>query len=218
MLIDRDGLPFVGLAAIPGGVALAARRPRLALALAVLPVAIAAFFRDPDRTPDREGPVGDDLVLSPADGKVMHVGEPQEGVAPDGTWQQVAIFLSLADVHINRSPYGGRVTSVTYRPGRFLAAFRAESALENERSEITVEREVAGGPRRIVYRQIVGLLARRVVTRVRPGDDVPTGARIGLMKFGSRMDVFVPPEVSLEVVVGQRVRAGETVLGHWRAS
>ena len=130
----------------------------------------------------------------------------------------VVLFLSLADVHINRSPYGGRVTSVTYRPGRFLAAFRAESALENERSEITVEREVAGGPRRIVYRQIVGLLARRVVTRVRPGDDVPTGARIGLMKFGSRMDVFVPPEVSLEVVVGQRVRAGETVLGHWRAS
>ena len=113
------------------------------------------------------------------------------------------------------APYGGTVTEVTYRPGRFLAAFTAESALENERSEITVERTVDGVTRRVVFRQIVGLLARRVVTRVAPGDEIATGERIGLMKFGSRMDVFVPPEVELTVVEGQKVQAGVTLLGRW---
>ena len=215
MHIDRDGLPFIAIASAPAVVAAATRRRTLALVLLALPAGITAFFRDPDRAPDAGGEVDADLVLSPADGKVMHVGVPQEGVAPDGDWQQVAIFLSVADVHINRSPYGGRVTEVTYRPGRFLAAFKAESAHQNERSEITVEREVRGEVRRIVYRQIVGMLARRVVTRVHPGDEVATGARIGLMKFGSRMDVFVPPEVALAVQVGDRVRAGETVIGRW---
>lgn len=215
--LDPDGHPFIAAAALPAGLAALTGHRRLAALLLALPVAVAAFFRDPDRGPDDGTPVPDDLLVSPADGKVMHVGVPQEGVAPEGDWQQVAIFLSLADVHINRAPYGGRVTEVTYRPGRFLAAFTAESALENERSEITVERTVHGVTRRIVFRQIVGLLARRVVTRVAPGDEIATGERIGLMKFGSRMDVFVPPEVELTVVEGQKVQAGVTLLGRWPA-
>jgi phosphatidylserine decarboxylase len=181
----------------------------------MLPVAVAAFFRDPDRGPDRD-PVGDDVVLAPADGKVMYAGPAQAGVAPEGEWLQVSIFLSVLDVHINRAPYGGRVTDVTYRPGRWLAAYRAESATENERSEITVEREVDGAPRKVVFRQIVGVLARRVVTRAAPGDLLATGQRIGLMKFGSRMDVFVPTDASLEVSEGVRTTAGETVLARWQ--
>jgi phosphatidylserine decarboxylase len=210
--LDSDGHPFIAAAAVPAGLAALAGQRRLVAGLLVLPLAVAAFFRDPDRGPDDGTPVPDDLLVSPADGKVMHVGVPQEGVAPDGEWQQVAIFLSLADVHINRAPYGGRVTEVTYRPGRFLAAFKAESALENERSEITVERTVHGITRRIVFRQIVGLLARRVVTRVAPGDEIATGERIGLMKFGSRMDVFLPARAEILVHVGPHVVAGETVL------
>ena len=160
----------------------------------------------------------DDEVRSPADGKVMYAGPGQPDVAPDGAWQQVSIFLSAFDVHINRAPYGGRVTEVAYRPGKWLAAYKHESAYLNERSDITVERVVDGQVRRVHFRQIVGLMARRVVTRICVGDDIATGARIGLMKFGSRMDVFVPPEVDLSVAAGDRVVAGESVIGRWRSA
>lgn len=213
--VDRAGAPATALAAIPSAVAALTGRRRTAAALLALPVAIAAFFRDPERAPDR-APVADDVVLSPADGKVMYAGPGQVDVAPEGDWQQVSIFLSAFDVHINRAPYGGRITDVTYRPGRWLAAYKHESAYLNERSDITVEREVDGQVRRVIYRQIVGLMARRVVTRVKPGDVTVTGERIGLMKFGSRMDVFVPADVVLEIEPGARVVAGETVLGRWR--
>lgn len=216
MKLDRDGSPFIALAALPAAAALVARRPRIAAGLGTLPVAVAAFFRDPDRSPDLGPEVDPDTVLSPADGKVMYVGPADPSATPPGDWQQVVIFLSVADVHINRSPYAGVVQDVTYRPGRFLAAFTPESGSENERSEITVLRTLADGTERtVVFRQIVGMLARRVVTRVRPGDTVGTGERIGLMKFGSRMDVFLPHEVEVLVAEGDRVRAGETVIGRW---
>lgn len=215
MQLDPDGRPFIALAAVPAAAALVARRRGLAAGLAVLPVAIGAFFRDPPRRPDTEPVADPDLVLAPADGKVMHAGVPEPGVAPDGDWQQISIFLSVADVHINRSPYGGRIAAVTYRPGRFLTAFSPASALENERSELTLVAEVDGQERTVVFRQVVGLLARRVVTRVSPGDHVAAGQRIGLMKFGSRMDVFVPPGVELLVAKGDRTVAGETPLARW---
>jgi phosphatidylserine decarboxylase len=146
----------------------------------------------------------------------MHAGPGQPGVAPSGDWQQVSIFLSVFDVHINRAPYGGTVMDVTHRPGKWRAAYRFESATENERSDITVERRIGGQTRTVVFRQIVGAVARRVDTRIAPGDDIATGQRIGLMKFGSRMDVFVPPEVELAVAKDDRTVAGETVLGRWQ--
>jgi phosphatidylserine decarboxylase len=145
----------------------------------------------------------------------MHVGDAQVDVAPPGDWQQISIFLSLWDVHINRTPAAGRVVAVTHRPGRYLAAFRAASAQENERSEITVESDVGEERRTVVFRQIVGVAARRVVTRVAVGDTIEAGERIGLMRFGSRMDVFVPRHVVIEVAAGDRTRAGETVLARW---
>ena len=212
--IDREAAPATAVAAAPAALALLLGRPRTATALGVLPVAVAAFFRDPERAPDRRRAPVDD-VLSPADGKVMHAGPGQEGVAPEGEWQQVSIFLSAFDVHINRAPYGGRVTEVVERPGRWLAAYRHESAHLNERADITVEREVNGELRRVHFRQVVGLMARRVVTRVHVGDELETGARVGLMKFGSRMDVFLPPACDLLVVRGDRVVAGETVVARW---
>lgn len=212
--IDREAAPAVAVSAIPAVLAGLARNAGLAVALGALPVAVALFFRDPERTPDR-ATIPVDEVRSPADGKVMYAGPGQPDVAPEGEWQQVSIFLSAFDVHINRAPYGGRVTQVDYRPGKWLAAYKHESAYLNERSDITVEQEVEGQVRRVHFRQIVGLMARRVVTRVKAGDVLTTGQRVGLMKFGSRMDVFVPLDATLTVARGDRVVAGESVLARW---
>lgn len=218
MQIDPAAKPFTAMTAVPTVLAAVARWPRTTLGFGLLTAAVTLFFRDPDRAPDFVPIADPDVVLAPADGRIMYVGAAQDGVGPAGEWQQVSIFLSLLDVHINRSPYGGRVVGVTHQPGRFLAAYRAASATKNERSEITVERVVDGSVRTVVYRQLVGQLARRVVTRIRPGDEVGTGERMGLMKFGSRMDVFLPTEVALEVSKGGRAVGGETVLGRFPAS
>ena len=153
--IDREAWPAAAVGAVPALVAAAFGRRRTAAALLALPVGIVAFFRDPERRVD-DVTVDDDTVVAPADGKVMHAGPGQPGVAPPGDWQQVSIFLSVFDVHINRAPYGGTVTDLTYRPGRWHAAYKFESATENERSDITVERTVAGQTRTVVFRQIVG--------------------------------------------------------------
>jgi len=204
MMIDRAGLPFIAVPLVAAAFGAALGAGAWSFALLAVAAFMAWFFRDPDR----RVPSGDDLVVAPADGRVTVAGEPEPGVAPPGSWQQASIFLSPLDVHINRVPFGGRVTRVDYRPGRFLAAYRPEAARENERSEVWVERE----GRVVVARQVVGVLARRVVCRLAPGQDVATGARFGLMKFGSRMDVFVPEDAVLGVRVGARVRGGESVL------
>jgi len=218
--IDREAWPAAAAGSLPAFLAAALGRKRAAAVLLALPIGIVAFFRDPDRRIDTTR-VDDDTVVAPADGRVMHAGPGQPGVAPpptaQGDWQQVSIFLSVFDVHINRAPYGGTVTDVSYRPGRWLAAYKFESATQNERSDITVEREVDGRIRTVVFRQIVGAVARRVVTRIEAGDTIATGQRIGLMKFGSRMDVFLPPGVELTVAKGDHTAAGETVLGRWPA-
>jgi phosphatidylserine decarboxylase len=147
-------------------------------------------------------------VLSPADGRVLVAGAATAGAAPPGDWQQISIFLSPMDVHVNRMPVSGRVTRVTLVPGRFLPANHRHATAENERSEIWVDHQ----GQTIVFRQVVGILARRVVCRVAVGTDVQAGDRFGVMKFGSRMDVFLPPSATLAVSVGQRVRGGETVI------
>jgi len=171
--------------------------------LLVLPVAIALFFRDPGRTT----PSGATLVISPADGRVMHAGKARPNEAPEGEWLQVTIFLSVLDVHINRTPVAGRVTRLEYVPGSFRAAFRHDS-FENEHSEIWLDHDGV----EVVTRQVVGLLARRVVCRVRVGEVLASGQRIGLMKFGSRMDVFLPMTAAVVVRAGETVRGGETVI------
>ena len=208
--IDREAWPAAAVGAVPALAAALLGRRRTALALAALPAGIVAFFRDPEREIDST-PADPDVVLSPADGKVMYAGPAQPEVSPPGDWQQVSIFLSVFDVHINRTPYGGTVTDVQYRPGKWHAAYKFESAFENERSDITV----VNGDRTVIFRQIVGLVARRVVTRVKAGDVIRTGERIGLMKFGSRMDVFLPPEVTLRIAEGDRAVGGVSELGRW---
>jgi phosphatidylserine decarboxylase len=220
MRIDPAGWPFITVPLGPAALLAAAgrRRGRWAAApLLALSAYMTLFFRDPERRCDVEAP-GPDDVLSPADGVVMVAGEPQEGVAPkpgpEGDWQQVSVFLSVVDVHVNRSPYHGEVVESSYQKGSFLAAYRKESAHRNERSEIWLR----DGDRTVVFRQIVGVLARRIVTRTGVGHTLATGERMGLMKFGSRMDVFVPRECTLLVSKGQRVRGGETVIARWSAA
>jgi phosphatidylserine decarboxylase len=220
MRIDPAGWPFITGPLAPAALLAAAGRVAgrrwarvAAWPFLGLSAYMALFFRDPDRRCDVE-PVPPDDVLSPADGVVMVAGKPQEGVAPEGDWQQVSVFLSVVDVHVNRSPYRGQVVESNYRKGSFLAAYRKESAHRNERSEIWLRE----GGRTVVFRQIVGVLARRIVTRTGPGDHLETGQRMGLMKFGSRMDVFLPPECTLTVRTGQRVRGGESVIARWPAA
>jgi phosphatidylserine decarboxylase len=223
MRIDPAGWPFITGPLAPAALLAAGGRAtgrRWARAAAWpflgLSAYMALFFRDPDRRCDST-PAGPDEVLSPADGVVMVSGEPQEGVAPEGDWQQVSIFLSVVDVHVNRSPYRGEVVESSYRKGSFLAAYRKESAHRNERSELWLRDSSGPAVRTVVFRQIVGVLARRIVTRTGIGQTLATGERMGLMKFGSRMDVFVPPECEITVTTGQRVRGGETVIARWPA-
>jgi phosphatidylserine decarboxylase len=207
MKIDRAGFPFIAAAVVPAAGLIAARRYGWATSFALLGGFLAYFFRDPDR----QVPSGRDLVVSPADGRVMAAGPAEDGSSPPGRWTQITIFLSPLDVHINRSPVEGRVTRIEYRPGRFLPAYDAR-ANENELNEIWVD---ADGTT-VVFRQVVGILARRIVCRIEEGQCIGLGQRIGLMKFGSRMDVFLPTDVEVEVSVGQTVTAGETILARLR--
>lgn len=204
MRIDPAGLPFIGGAAVLAlGLGL-----WLGWALALPCLALVAFFlfffRDPDRRPSG----GEHVVLSPADGRVLVAGEVIPEAAPSGQWRQVSIFLSPMDVHVNRVPVSGRVTRVNMIPGRFVPAYRHDAGNVNERCEIWIDH--AG--EQIVARQIVGMLARRVVCRLSPGANVKAGDRYGIMKFGSRMDVFLPTSAEICVKVGDLVRGGETAI------
>ena len=200
-MIDRAGWPFIlGALAIAGG--LWWWQGRLwAVPFVVLAAFFVFFFRDPER----RVPTAPHLVVSPADARVMIVGEPGPG-APPGTWQRVSMFLSPMDVHVNRTPVDGRVTRVEYHPGKFLPAYKEEAGTLNEWTEVWIDHQ--GTP--VVLRQIVGILARRIVCRAKPGDVVARGERFGIMKFGSRIDLFLPPSARLLVKVGDRVVGGET--------
>jgi phosphatidylserine decarboxylase len=203
MRIDPAGWPFVGIGVVIAALVAAVAGSTYGVAALVLPAFFLFFFRDPER----HTALGPREVVSPADGKVMVAGAPTGNFDP-AAWQQVTIFLSPMDVHVNRMPLAGRVTSVKYHPGKFLPAYKREAGDLNEHTEVVLDH----GGQTIVVRQIVGILARRIVCRVREGDEVGAGARFGVMKFGSRMDVFVPHGSTLRVQVGDRVSAGVTVI------
>jgi phosphatidylserine decarboxylase len=209
MKIDRAGLPFIAAALVPAAAFALNRRSGWASSFTLLGGFFAYFFRDPDR----QIPQGEGLVVSPADGRVMIAGPSDGRWAPAGEWKQITIFLSPMDVHINRTPVEGRIRRIEYRPGKFLPAYD-EGSNDNELNEIWLDHD----GQTVVVRQVVGILARRIVCRVQEGDVLDRGQRIGLMKFGSRMDVFLPSSAELRVRVGQTVIAGETILAVLRTN
>jgi len=204
MFIDRAGLPFVGAALLVAVGAGFWFGRGWAVPVLILAAFFVFFFRDPNRTV----PIAGNLVVSPADARIMAAGERTWPGAPPGEWQVVSMFLSPLDVHVNRTPVDGTVTRVEYHPGQFLPAYRKEAGQLNEWTEVWFDRP--GGP--IVARQIVGVLARRIVCRLQVGDRVALGQRYGVMKFGSRMDLFLPLSATIRVKVGEKVVAGETTI------
>jgi phosphatidylserine decarboxylase len=162
------------------------------------------FFRDPERA------IPSDLgaVVSPADGRVVVITDEENAGRPG---KRISIFLAIWNVHVNRSPEAGTITQLDYRPGKFLAAMRARASVENEQNVISLS--TAAG--QIVFKQIAGLIARRVVCWKKPGDPVLRGERVGLVRFGSRVDLWVPRDVEILVALGDNVKGGSSVLARW---
>jgi phosphatidylserine decarboxylase len=204
MWIDRAGWPFI-VGALVVAVVVGLWFGRVwSLPFLILAAFFLFFFRDPDRHP----PQGADLVLSPADARIMVAGDLPWPGAPAGQWKTISMFLNPIDVHVNRTPVGGRVTRVEYHPGKFLPAYKKEAGELNEWTEVWFDSP--RGP--VVVRQIVGILARRIVCRVKEGDQVAAGDRFGVMKFGSRIDMFLPVTATILVKAGDKVVGGETTL------
>jgi phosphatidylserine decarboxylase len=169
----------------------------------------AYFFRDPER----QIPGGPEAIVSPADGKVVRVDEVQEKEFLQSTSRRVAIFMNIFNVHVNRSPVAGVVKELQHRPGKYQAAFRQDADLRNEQQAVVL---AGGNPgARILVVQIAGLLARRIIPFVKPGQQLDRGERLGMICFGSRVDVYLPPEAEIQVKVGDRVKAGSSILGRW---
>lgn len=205
MPIAREGWPIIASLLVLGGALVALGQPATGAAFILLGLLSALFFRDPERAiPQDPG-----LVLSPADGRVVRImPAPPDHTLGAGTLQ-ISIFLSIFDVHVNRAPIGGRIAAVNYQAGAFLPAFNHEASVRNEQNSVTIEE----GGTCVVFKQIAGLIARRIVFRKKVGDRVAPGERVGLIKFGSRVDVFLPPRFTVGVKVGDHVHGGSSVLG-----
>jgi phosphatidylserine decarboxylase len=202
----RDGIPFV---LVPLGLALAAFLVGywpVAILFLALAGFMAYFFRDPHRTP----PAEPGIIVAPADGRVTRAGPMTEG--EENSPLIVSIFLSPLDVHINRAPIAGLITDMSYSEGRFLMATNDKASLLNEQNSLTI----AGESLTVGCKQIAGILARRIVCWKKVGDKVSLGERFGMIKFGSRTDLIMPPEIELLVTRGMRVKGGATIIARMR--
>ena len=211
MRFASEGLLFIGIAALvaAGAYAVALNRQSwplwaLAAVLTVMALWVAYFFRDPERTGER----GARLVIAPADGRVVMITEVDEPAFVHGRATRVSIFMSVFNVHVNRYPVDGIVRYVHYNKGKFLNAAAEKSSLENEQMSVGIE----SGSNRVLVRQIAGLLARRIVNYSREGEQVTQGERMGIIKFGSRVDVFLPTAAPIRAKVGDLTAAGSTVI------
>lgn len=177
--------------------------PALSLSLFII-----WFFRDPERVI----PEGDGAIVSPADGKVIIVEEVDEDRFLKSRAMKISIFMNVFNVHVNRAPASGRIVDIFYNPGKFFNASFDKASLLNEQNALLIE---ADNGKRYVANQIAGLIARRIVCRAKPGDALVRGARFGLIRFGSRLDVFLPTDVKVKVKVGEKVSAGSSILANW---
>ena len=216
MSFAREGLVFIGAGIVLAAAALTAAVfwrswPLWLLAFVLIIVAlwVAYFFRDPERTGERGG----GLVIAPADGRVVMNSEVDEPAFLHGKALRISIFMNVFNVHVNRYPVSGVVRFVHYNPGKFLNAATDKSSLENEQMSVGIERTSPGDSSiRVLVRQIAGLVARRIVTYSREGDQVEQGERMGIIRFGSRVDVFLPTSAKPVVKVGETTMAGASVI------
>ena len=214
MIVAREGWPFIaiGFAIALGAAALAwtyATVPlwMLAAGAFVLALWVVYFFRDPERTGQR----GERLVVSPADGRIVQITEVEEADFVHGRALRISVFMNVFNVHVNRYPVSGKVTYVHYNAGKFLNAARDKASLENEQMSVGIET----GHGRVLVRQIAGLIARRIVNYAAVGDQADQGTRMGIIRFGSRVDVFMPPSSKVRARVGDFPIAGVTVLAEF---
>jgi phosphatidylserine decarboxylase len=202
MRIREEALPFAAPPFALAGALLVAQGWVPALFCLLVGAAVCLFFRDPEREP----PADTSLLVSPADGKILFAGDADGKV-------KISVFMSVFNVHVNRAPCPGRVAGIRYNPGKFMAAYADKASLDNEQNRILIE--TSRGLAEVV--QIAGLVARRIVCWVGPGDHVERGGRIGLIRFGSRVDLYLPLGSAQPLVEpGQMVRAGVTPLARWK--
>lgn len=205
--VAREGYPFIFFAGFATLVAAILGFVLAALLLLALTAFVLYFFRDPERV----SPQDEDALVSPADGKVILVERVFDDRFIKEHAYKVSIFMNVFNVHVNRAPFPGRVERIIYSPGAFFSADTERGALQNESCAVVMTTPSA---RRMAVVQVAGLIARRIVCWATPGDDLGRGQRFGLIRFGSRVDLYLPITTQLEVLVGQKVRAGESVLGY----
>lgn len=208
MRVAREGYPLILAVAACGVGALAFGWTLFSIVLFLLALAVAGFFRDPERII----PAGENLILAPADGKVVSISPVTPNGMFAGSVTRISIFLSPLDVHINRTPVAGKISEVRYQRGAFLPAYNEAASERNEQNALKM---VDGAGRSLGVVQIAGVMARRIVCRAKVGDDMGRGDRFGLIMFGSRTDTYLPHGCSVEVGEGQRVRGGETIIGRF---
>lgn len=214
-MVAREGIPFIliGVGVELLALLLLVWRPGAATVIgaavcAVLAIWVVWFFRDPDRT----GPRGAGVIIAPADGRVVQVMEVDEPAFMGGRAMRVAIFMNVFNVHVNRYPVSGTVTYRHYNPGKFINAADDKASLDNEQASVGIE--TLG--RKVLVRQIAGLIARRIITYPKLGDAASQGERFGIIRFGSRVDVYLPIGTDVKVKVGERTSAGSTLLAEFR--
>lgn len=208
MRVAKEGYPIIVFAAALSAAAWAIGWPGPGGVLGVLALGVLAFFRDPERCP----PDGEGLIVAPADGKVVSITKVTRGPLMKKADARVSIFLSPLDVHINRSPIGGKVDDVKHTRGKFIAAYKDEASERNEQNSLRLFDERG---REVEVVQVAGVVARRIICRAQKNDLLSRGARFGLIMFGSRTDLYLPASSRIEVSEGQRVKGGETIVGRF---
>jgi phosphatidylserine decarboxylase len=206
MKFAKEGYSFIGFFAVVTVVLLLLGQEWIVLLPFVLTLFMAYFFRDPER----EIPEGEGLFVAPADGKILVLQTVRESLYLNSEVLQISIFMSPLNVHVNRAPCDGIVEKVIHTPGKFLSAFKPEASVQNENIAMTMSTKYGT----ILVRQIAGFIARRAVCRVAAGEALRRGGRYGVIKFSSRVDIFLPPATIPKVKLGDRVTAGETILGY----
>lgn len=205
--VAKEGYPFIAFASLATIVTAILGYDLVALLALLLTAFVIFFFRDPERISPEE----DDVIVSPADGKIILIEKVFDERFVKEHVYKISIFMNVFNVHVNRTPFPGAVMNIQYSPGAFYSANTDRGALENEACAITIETKSGS---RLAVVQVAGLIARRIVCWATQGDKLLRGQRFGLIRFGSRVDLYIPLQAHLEVSVGQKVRAGESILGY----